>query len=201
MTKEIPFLKEINERLRTIIDQTALETIRWSGDLFEDLISCILDVEIKYRGKALKFNRMKVALDGAKIDYNSIYLLGEDEMKYINMSSQKHFTILYLSAYWDAYNWSYLDWYKLSDDEIRSLLLGVTGIGSKTIEMILLYTFQRPDIFPLEDLQLKNVMKKVYEIDDKEDLESEMIYISDGWKPFRSTAVLYLLETAKTMKI
>jgi 3-methyladenine DNA glycosylase/8-oxoguanine DNA glycosylase len=44
-------------------------------------------------------------------------------------------------------------------------------------------------------------MKKVYEIDDKEDLESEMIYISDDWKPFRSTAVLYLLETAKTMKI
>jgi DNA-3-methyladenine glycosylase II len=106
-----------------------------------------------------------------------------------------------LSAYWDIYNWSYLEWYKLSDDEIRSLLLEVEGIGSKTVEMILLYTFQRPDIFPIEDLQLKNVMKKVYEIDDKEDLESEMIYISDDWKPFRSTAVLYLLETAKTMKI
>jgi len=111
MTKEIPFLKEIDERLGTIIDRTALKTIRWSGDLFEDLISCILDVEIKYRGKALKFNRMKVALDGAVIDYNSFYLLGEDEMKYINMSSQKYSTILYLSAYWDAYNWSYLDWF------------------------------------------------------------------------------------------
>ena len=50
MTKEIPFLKEMDERLGTIIDRTALETIRWSGDLFEDLISCILDIEIKYRG-------------------------------------------------------------------------------------------------------------------------------------------------------
>jgi hypothetical protein len=78
MTKEIPFLKEIDVRLGTIIDRTALETIRWSGDLFEDLISCILDVDIKYRGKALKFNRMKVALDGAVINYNSIYLLGEE---------------------------------------------------------------------------------------------------------------------------
>lgn len=39
---------------------------------------------------------MKEALDGAVIDYNSIYLLGEDEMKYINMSSQKYSTILYL---------------------------------------------------------------------------------------------------------
>jgi hypothetical protein len=63
MTKEIPFLKEMDERLGTIIDRTALETIRWSVDLFENLISCILVVEIKYRGKALKFNRMKVALD------------------------------------------------------------------------------------------------------------------------------------------
>jgi len=38
-------------------------------------------MEIKYRGKALKFNRMKVALDGAVIDYRSIYLLGENELK------------------------------------------------------------------------------------------------------------------------
>ena len=53
MAKEIPFLKEMDERLGTIIDRTALETIRWSGDWFEDLISYILDVEIKYRGKAL----------------------------------------------------------------------------------------------------------------------------------------------------
>jgi hypothetical protein len=83
MTKEIPFLKEIGERLGTIIDRTALEIIRWSGDLFEDLISGILDMDIKYRGKVLKFNRMKVALDGAVIEYNSIYLLGEDEMKLV----------------------------------------------------------------------------------------------------------------------
>ena len=81
MTKEIPFSKEIDERLGTIIDRTTLDTIRWSGYLFTDLISCILGMEIKYRGKTVKFNRMKVALDGAVIDYKSIYLLGEDEMK------------------------------------------------------------------------------------------------------------------------
>ena len=40
-------------------------------------------------------------------------------------------------------------------------------------------------------------MRKVYEIDESDKLKIEMEYISNDWKPYRSTAVLYLLENTK----
>lgn len=63
--------------------------------------------------------------------------------------------------------------------------------------MILLYTLQRPNIFPVGDFHLKKIMKQVYEIQDNENLKKEMLDIAEEWKPYQSIAVLYLLEWKK----
>jgi DNA-3-methyladenine glycosylase II len=197
VNEALDFLKAKDERLASIIERTTMETIRWSGDIFEDLVSCILDMQIRYRGKAVKFNKMKEALNGATINQNSIYLLENEKLKSIKMSSQKYNALMCLSTYWQANNLAFLDWNELEDDVIRSLLNEIKGIGNWTIDMILLFTLQRSDVFPIDDLQLKKAMRQVYEIDENENLKKEMEYIADGWKPYRSTAVLYLLENAK----
>ncbi|MBC7525768.1 MAG: hypothetical protein H7239_15185 [Flavobacterium sp.] len=113
------------------------------------------------------------------------------------MSSKKYNALINLSTYWQDNNLAFLDWDELTDDEVRNLLKEVKGVGNWTVDMILLYTLQRPNIFPTDDLQLKKVMRKVYEIDEHENLKKEMEFIADDWKPYRSTAVLYLLENAK----
>ena len=197
MNEALDFLKAKDERLASIIERTTMETIRWSGDIFEDLVSCILDMQIRYRGKAVKFNKMKEALNGATINQNSIYLLEGEKLKSIKMSSQKYNALIFLSTYWQENNLAYLDWNELENEEIRSLLNKIKGIGNWTVDMILLFTLQRPDVFPQDDLQLKKAMRKVYEIDESENLKKEMNVIADNWKPFRSTAVLYLLASKK----
>lgn len=197
MNEALEFLKAKDERLARIFESTSMKTIRWSGDIFEDIVSCILDMQIRYRGKALKFNKMKEALNGATLNQNSIYLLESEKLKSIKMSSQKYNALIYLSTYWQANNLAFLDWNELEDDEIRSLLYEIKGIGNWTVDMILLYTLQRPNIFPADDLQLKKAMRNVYEIDENENLKKEMKYIADDWKPYRSTAVLFFLENAK----
>ena len=197
MNEALDFLKAKDERLASIIERTTMETIRWSGDIFEDLVSCILDMQIRYRGKAVKFNKMKEALSGATINQNSIYLLEGEKLKSIKMSSQKYNALIFLSTYWQENNLAFLDWNELENEEIRSLLNKIKGIGNWTVDMILLFTLQRPDVFPQDDLQLKKAMRKVYEIDESENLKKEMNVIADNWKPFRSTAVLYLLASKK----
>ena len=197
MNNAVEFLKARDERLARIIESTSIETILWSGDVFEDLVSCILDMQIRYRGKALKFNKMKEALNGATINQNSIYLLESEKLKSIRMSSHKYNALLNLSAYWEANNLTFFDWNELTNDEIRKLLKEIKGIGNWTIEMILLFTLQRPNVFPVDDLQLKKAMQKIYEIDKSDNLKREMLYIADDWQPYSSTAVLYLLENAK----
>ncbi len=197
MNQAPDFLKANDTRLAHIIENTSIETIQYSGAIFEDLVSCILDMQIRYRGYATRYKRLKECTGNHDIEPKIIFLLSAECIKIINMSRQKLTALNALADYWTANNYDDIDWHNKTDEEIRNLLINIKGIGNWTIDMILLYTLQRPDIFPIDDLQLKKVMRKVYEIDESENLKKEMEYIADDWKPFMSTAVLHLLASTK----
>ena len=77
---------------------------------------------------------------------------------------------------------------KQSDDEVIAELIQIKGIGRWSAEMILIFTLQRPDIFSLDDLGVRNAITKLYGITDKK----EMVKLSETWKPHRSAACWYL---------
>ncbi len=75
------------------------------------------------------------------------------------------------------------------------MLLPIKGIGNWTIDLILLFTLRREDVLPVDDFHLKKVMTQVYEIAGDVNLKTEILNISEYWRPYRSAAVLYLLES------
>ena len=75
------------------------------------------------------------------------------------------------------------------DDEIIALLTKVKGIGKWSVEMILIFSLQRPDIFPYDDLVIKKSMIEVYSIKKEgKELIKKMNSIADKWRPNRSLA-------------
>ncbi len=82
---------------------------------------------------------------------------------------------------------------KKSDMEIREELVKVKGIGNWTADMFLIFTLFREDIFPIEDLGLRNSMEMFYFKGNKTDRE-KLIKISDKWKPYRTYGTLILWE-------
>ena len=55
--------------------------------------------------------------------------------------------------------------------------------------MQLLFSLGRPDVFPVEDLGIRNGMHAIY----GDDLDrSRMVEIAERWRPYRSYATLYL---------
>ena len=59
--------------------------------------------------------------------------------------------------------------------------------------MILLYTLQRPCVFPFDDFHLKQVMTTLYGLNPKAKLKAQMLEIAEKWENQQSLAVLYLL--------
>ena len=90
---------------------------------------------------------------------------------------------------------------KLSDEEVISELSSIRGIGKWTIDMILLYTLNRPDVFPYDDFHLKQIMVSLYNLDPNTKLKAQMLEVSKQWGTQKSLAVLYLLERKKLKKV
>lgn len=84
--------------------------------------------------------------------------------------------------------------HKMEDEEVIEFLTQIKGIGRWTVEMILMFTLAREDVFAVDDLGIQQAMTKIYKLDatDKKGMKQRMISISEKWRPYRTYACRYL---------
>jgi DNA-3-methyladenine glycosylase II len=83
---------------------------------------------------------------------------------------------------------------KMENEEIIELLTQIKGVGRWTVEMILMFTLGRQDVFALDDLGIQQGIAKLYKLDttDKKQLKEKMLSISNKWAPYRTYACRYI---------
>ena len=82
----------------------------------------------------------------------------------------------------------------MSNEEIVDLLVQIKGIGKWSVEMLLMFTLGREDVFAVDDLGIQQAMSKLYKLDpaDKKGLKEKMLRLSAKWSPYRTYACLHL---------
>jgi DNA-3-methyladenine glycosylase II len=183
--------------LEMIILQVPQPLVNTTNDVFHDAMSCILEQQIHYRSTKKIFAK---ALERANIEIltmENFHFLENHGLSQIKLSMGKYETMMLFIDYWRN---NTLDFNNLTDNEIVTQLSIIKGINKWTIDMILLYTLQRPNIFPYDDFSLKAIMAKLYGLNPKVKLKKQMLDIAKRWGGQKSLAVLYLLE-AKKLKI
>jgi DNA-3-methyladenine glycosylase II len=85
---------------------------------------------------------------------------------------------------------------KMSNEEIIELLTQIKGVGKWTVEMLLMFTLGREDVFAVDDLGIQQAMIKLYKLDntDKKALKEKMLQLSEKWSPYRTYACLHLWQ-------
>jgi DNA-3-methyladenine glycosylase II len=82
----------------------------------------------------------------------------------------------------------------MTNAEVIELLTQIKGVGRWTVEMLLMFTLGREDVFAIDDLGLQQSMIKLYKLNalDKKQLRERLIRISAKWSPYRTYACIYL---------
>jgi DNA-3-methyladenine glycosylase II len=83
---------------------------------------------------------------------------------------------------------------KMNNEDVIEYLTKIKGVGRWTVEMLLIFTLGREDVFAVDDLGIQQAMIAVYKLDksDKKKLYADMLRISAKWSPYRSYACLHL---------
>jgi DNA-3-methyladenine glycosylase II len=83
---------------------------------------------------------------------------------------------------------------KMSNEDIIELLTQIKGVGRWTVEMLLMFTLGREDVFAVDDYGIQVAMKKIYKLDDsnKKEMREKMLKLSAKWSPYRTYACLHL---------
>jgi DNA-3-methyladenine glycosylase II len=85
---------------------------------------------------------------------------------------------------------------KMSNEEIISLLTQIKGVGQWTVEMLLMFTLGREDVFAVDDYGIQVAMKNIYKLDNtnKKAFKESMRKIAAKWSPYRTYACLHLWQ-------
>ncbi len=161
--------------------------IRKEKDYFEHLCVSILNQQLSGKVANVIYERFKKYV--GEIKPENIIKAKEQGMRDCGMSWAKVASIKDLAYKTKSGELQTKKLSQLSDDEVRRELVAVKGIGNWTAEMFLMFTLNRPDIFPSDDLGIKNGMKKLTK---KEMKKEEMEKFSERWKPYRTFASWYI---------
>lgn len=116
-----------------------------------------------------------------------------EDLRSVGFSTQKANYALNIGQFFKKKKLYNFDWSKLSDKDILDLLTQIKGVGSWTVEMILIFQLDRPDVFPVKDLAIQLVMQELYKVEsEKSQLIKDLNIIAESWRPFRTYASLYL---------
>lgn len=186
------FLISKDEVLKKVIPQVELEPFVSTKNVFHDLLSCTIEQQIHYRSTKKIFKKLLTKAGLENLTPENFNLFEEKSLTDVKLSMQKIETLNNVLLFFESNNH---DWISLSNQEVRNQLSSIKGIGDWTIDMILLYTLERDDVFPVLDFHLKKIMMEEYSITNK--VKRSMIEIASAWKPYASFATRYLLAYKK----
>ncbi len=78
----------------------------------------------------------------------------------------------------------------LSNQEIIEQLTLIKGVGPWTVQMFLMFTLKRSDIFPTGDLGVRKGFKMYFKLKEIPDHET-MLSKAKIWKPYRTIMAMY----------
>jgi DNA-3-methyladenine glycosylase II len=83
---------------------------------------------------------------------------------------------------------------KMTDEEVIQYLIPIKGVGRWTVEMLLIFTLGREDVFAPDDFGIQTFMINNFKLDssDKKQFREDMLRISKRWSPYRSFACLHM---------
>lgn len=162
-------------------------------DMYETLLRSIVFQQLNGKAAETIHNRFLSLFTDKNPEPEEILRLENTQLRQAGLSGQKSQYIRNVAAFALENNRLNMDWERLSDEEIIRFLTQIKGVGPWTVEMILIFSLRRPDIFPVDDFGIQQSIKKWYRIDyEGKALKVKMTEIAEKWRPFRSFAVRYL---------
>lgn len=183
--------------LAGIIDRVGPCTLRPHRDYFVKLIQSILSQQVSVKAAMAMYARLSSRFPRKRPTPALLleFLRGSDEttLRSCGLSRQKREYLLDLSRRFADGSIPHRRLARMSDEEVVTTLTQVKGVGRWTVEMLLIFSLCRPDVWPVDDLGLR---ESVYlhwprRFEDRPTAR-ELLGFADRWRPWRSIATWYL---------
>ncbi len=179
--------------LGSLIERHRGARLSGSGDAFTTLANAIVGQQISVAAAAGIWGRISGRFPGLRPED----IAGADvsTLRSCGLSGRKAEYLQGIAHAFIYEDFSPQSFDTLTDDEVRTRLCGLRGVGPWTAEMFLIFHLHRPDVLPLGDIGLHRAARTLYGWPDGEkttDTAGRLLELGETWRPWRTVAVWYL---------
>jgi len=183
-----------DKKLAKLIVQQEPFTLKFHKNICLRLCASIMSQQLSTKVAKVIYHRFLDLYGGQEPTPQQIVATPFDKVRAIGLSNAKTQYVLNVAQFAIDHKLDDKSLKKMSDDEIIALLTQIKGVGKWTVEMLLMFTLGRQDIFSADDYGIQVAMKNIYKLDDsnKKQFKEKMLKISSKWTPYRTYACLHL---------
>ena len=189
--KGLKHLKQADKKMGRLIAEYEKPEFKKDLNYFEALVRAIVYQQLSGKAAATIYKRFKNLF--IKNKYPSPIMVMEkshEELRSVGLSNQK---ASYIHNIADAFYTGAIpkDINIIGDKEVIECLTTIKGVGPWTAEMFLMFTLNRPDVFPVTDLGIQKGFQLFFQLD-KLPRPDQMMEKAESWRPYRTLASWYL---------
>lgn len=187
-------LRRADRALARVIDRVGACTLAPRRDYFVVLCKAIFTQQISTAVATTLFGRFRDLFPARRPTPGRVLdVLGGDPavLRGCGLSRQKTSYLADLAAHFVDGRIPTRRLAGMGDEEVINALVGVRGIGRWTAEMFLIFTLNRPDVLPVDDLGLREGVRDLDGLDERPSA-AQVTARAEPWRPFRSIATWYL---------
>ncbi len=157
------------------------------------LIKAIVSQQLSVKAADTIYKRFLGLFDGVSPNATVLLEMDNEILKSVGLSKQKITYIKEVALFSQKNDISIEFINQKSNEEVIEYLTQIKGVGKWTVEMLLMFTLCRPDVFPVADLGIQQAIQKLLKTEEKgKELIKLMNTHSEKWKPYRTFAAMYL---------
>lgn len=159
---------------------------------FLELAESIVSQQLAVKAADAIWNRLLELMPRGEVTPEAILALPEQQLRDVGLSWAKVRYVRDLAEQTQAGNLAYQKISEFENEAVITELTKVKGIGRWTVEMFLIFTLGRPDVFSFGDLGLLRGFQKLYGVADEATARQQMPAVAELWAPYRSYGALAL---------
>jgi len=185
-----------DKRLKKILIQQKPFELNKRDNVCLRLCSSVMSQQLSTKVAQVIFQRFLALFDGREPSAVEILETKPEVLRAIGLSNAKVSYVQNIARFQRDHGMERDKLDGMSNEEVIEHLTQIKGVGRWTVEMLLMFTLGREDVFAADDLGIQNAMIPLYKLsrDDKKEFRSKLLKISEKWKPYRTYACLHLWD-------
>jgi len=183
-----------DKRLAKLINKDEPIQLKFHKNICLRLCASIMSQQLSTKVARVIYKRFIELYNGKEPSPEQIVATPFQKLRAIGLSNAKTQYVLNVAQFAIDHELKDTKLKKMGNEEIIELLTQIKGVGRWTVEMLLMFTLGREDLFSVDDYGVQMAMKKLYKLDDtnKKEFKTRLLTISKKWTPYRTYACIYL---------